>query len=406
MLSLVVAAGVYAWSSTREKVYESTAEIDTIAGSTTGGKTLTQEEVDIITGRNAALVSTTSLQRKAIEQSGLDLSVAIAGERLSTTESSSPGFLSIVATGPTPSEAQALARGAAEALVTRNQEAENEVALVSPASKPTSPVSPQPARDAALAFLAALVVNAELAALLGRVAGRLDMSRIGDQLRETGAPVLAFLTGRSPHDAVEAFRELRASVFLAPEPVRSVAVIEGEPRWGGTLVALGLAQASANAAASVVLVDANLRAPTVAAAMGLPQEPGLADVLRGSPLDSVLRANPAQPEYRVLVAGGGTVDAPGRLGSGSFQKVLAELEQESELVVALSPAVSIGVDAFVIAAQCDAVILVLNARRSTRRSVRAVVDRLARLDVQVLGSVVTRVRLSRDEERRILAGSG
>jgi Mrp family chromosome partitioning ATPase len=399
-VALAIAAGVYAWSRTLPKVYEATATIDVISATADTGEALTEEQVDIATNRFAALASTTTVLEDAIERSGLDIGVGTARSRASASGSADPGFVSVAAEGPSPRAADALAGGLVDALIdaATTEPADDAEPLpgarvVSPAEASSSPVEPQPTRAALLAFLVALVVNAELAALLGFLGGRLPAGRVREEVeRVTDVPVLARIPRRGRDEVVEAFRELRAQVEFARSDVdvRSVAVTSVEPGAGASFVARGLAQISANLKASVVLVDANLRRPSVATELNLPPSPGLGDVLLGAPFDpSLLRqANPLQKRFRVLTAGLAVPDAPGLLGAGALRKVLDQLA-DAEIIVVDAPAVTEVADALVIGAQVDASILVVDARSTRRRVLQDAVRRLTP-HARLLGNVVNR----------------
>jgi Mrp family chromosome partitioning ATPase len=372
------------------KVYEATATIDVISSSTASGQTVTQEEVEILTGRYAALTSTSTLLRAGIEESDLNISLATAQSRVSASAEES-GFVTIRAEGPSESSARALASGMVQSLLAAAQTDDNDLEVVSPARASSTPVAPTPARDALLAFLIALVVNAELAALFGTVSGRFSPDRARDELlRVTERPMLAQIPRRDHDAVVEAFRELRAQVEFARADlhVRSVAVMGVEPGCGSSFIARGLAQVTANLKGSVVLVDANLRRPSVAEEMHLPPVPGLGDVLLGAPFDATLlrQANPLQKRFQVLTAGLAVPDAPGLLGAGALHKILDELT-DAEIVVIDTPSVAEGPDALVIGAQCDASVVVLDARRTRKDALRKA---LARLEphARLLGTVV------------------
>jgi Mrp family chromosome partitioning ATPase len=83
-------------------------------------------------------------------------------------------------------------------------------------------------------------------------------------------------------------------------------------------------------------------------------------------------------------------DAPGVLGSGALRKTLDQLDGADHVVVD-SPPVDESIDAVVIAAQCDAAILVVDARSTSRRSIENAVSRLGQANVDLLGAVVNRV---------------
>lgn len=403
----VLAAGlVFAWSRSQPQVYRAEATIDVISAPTAEGDVLTEEQVDLATQRFAALAGTTTVLEDAVERSGLGISGGTARDRASASESADPGFVSARADGPSPRAARLLAAGLVDALLDASavepapgEEPVSGASVVSPARASSTPVEPKPERDALLAFLVALVVNAELAALLGFLAGRLPAGRVREEVeRVTDVPVLARIPRRGRDEVVEAFRELRAQVEFArgDVDVRSVAVTAVEPGAGASFVARGLAQISANLKSSVVLVDANLRRPSVATELNLPPSPGLGDVLLGAAFDpSMLRqANPLQKRFRVLTAGLAVPDAPGLLGAGALRKLLDQLA-DAEIIVIDAPAVTQVADALVIGAQVDASILVVDARATRRRTLQEAVRRLTP-HARLLGSVVNRD----DPERR------
>src|SRR5207244_3161707 len=103
--------------------------------------------------------------------------------------------------GPTAAAARDLARGSALALVQANEANGNQVKLVSPASLPESPLSPRPKRDALLAFLVALVVNAELAAVLSRLFDRIDTRHHRTTGAQTEPRVITYLPRHKAREA-------------------------------------------------------------------------------------------------------------------------------------------------------------------------------------------------------------
>jgi polysaccharide biosynthesis transport protein len=405
-LSALIAGAVFARSWSKESVYQSTATLDVISSTTTGTQAVTQEEVDILTARYAALSQATPVLEDAINTSGLDITLATARQRVSASVPSNPtGFITVHATGPSPRAARALTEGVVEALQTTGQQEQNAIQVVAGATTPTGPVAPTPERDALLAFLIALVVNAELFALSGYLSGRFTKGHESEEVALlTGLPVLAMIPRQRQEWAAEAFRTLRAGLDLARShpPARTIAVVGAEPGSGASFVAYGLAQASANLKMGVVLVDANLRRPILAAVLHVPEEPGLVEALNTGTVDwdKLPQANPLQRRFRVLPAGKEVDDAPGVLGSGALRKTLDQLDGADHVVVD-SPPVDESIDALVIAAQCDAAILVVDARRTSRRAIETAVARISQANIDLLGAVVNRVEAdSRTEPPR------
>jgi len=401
-LSALIAGVVFLWSYSKANVYASSATLDVLSDVPAGSQPLTQEQVDIVTARYAALAGSSSVLTDAINSSGLDIPVGTARSRVSAAVPTNPtGFITVRATGPTPAAARSLTEGVVDALQTVGLEEQNAIQVVTGASA-GSAVAPTPERDALLAFLIALVVNAELFALFGYFAGRFTRGHESEEVElVTRLPVLALVPRQRAEWAAEAFRTLRAGVDLlrSDPPVRAIAVVAAEPGSGASFVAYGLAQASANLKMGVVLVDANLRRPVLAAELHVPEEPGLVEAMTKGTVDwdALPQANPLQRRFRVLTSGQEVDDAPGALGSGALRKTLDQLDAADQVVVD-APAVDESIDALVIASQCDAAILVVDAEQGRRRAIENAVSRLSEANVELLGVVLNRVEA--DERTR------
>lgn len=395
LASAVVAGAVYFVSAQRTAVWRVDATVDVLNDVVPGEGSVTQEEVDIVTGRFAAVARSTSVLEGAIDDANLDISVSTARDRVSAAPADeSPGFVDISAEGPTAEDATALAEGVLTFLTTTSPLVNDNVRVV---AQPDDPVqtAPTPSRDALFAFVLALVINAEIAALGGTILGRLTPGREQDELeRLAGAPVLALVPRRRKAWVGEAFRGLRASLDLArvDRPMRTVALVGARPDSGASFVAFGLAQASANLKQNVLLVDANLRRPILAETLGLPCAPGLSDAIRGEApgWDELPQANPLQRRFRILPAGSDVADPPGLLSAGALQKILGKLD-EAELVIVDSAPLGESSDPLIIASQCDGVILVVDAARTRSRTITEARKRLDRAGTGLIGTVLNRV---------------
>jgi polysaccharide biosynthesis transport protein len=395
-LSAVIAVAVYVRSETLDAVYESSATLDVISRTAGGDRTITAEEVSIRTSRYAALADSSPVLSEAVDASGLGISVPTARDRVSATvPSDTPGFVTVTASGPSPNDARNLDDGVVDALRSTGARELNPIQVVTGATTPSGSASPNPSRDALLAFLIAVVVNSELFALLGFLRGRFTKGSESDEIaRLTGFPVLALIPLKRGKWTNEAFHTLRARLDLAHSdpPARTVAIVGAEPGSGASFVAFGLARATADLERGVVLVDANLRRPAVAAELGIPEKPGLVEIIEKGTVDwdALPPAGPLEQRFRVVPAGEEVDDPAGVLGSGALRKTLDQLDSADQIVVD-SPAISEGIDALVIASQCDAAILVIDAQAIRRRVVEDVVVRIKQANVQYLGTVINRV---------------
>lgn len=448
--SVAVAALVFGWSATRRPVYSAEVLISVTSGRSLSGESVTEQDAVFLTRNYAELARTVPVLTDAVMRSGLPLTGADAGRRLSARAATDVGFLTLQATGPTPDAATALARGASEALLGAVAEqqaaalrdalepAETEIrkleevlsglpgdavsrralegryeavvqaaterrlaptdqlVLVAPARAEPAPVSPAPRTDAALALLIALVVNAEIAVLIEARRDRFSTVEQDESIGEvTGLPVLARIPSGGGEPVIEAVRALRTSLMFMEtgERMRSVAVVSVGPNAGKTFIALHLATSVASLEIPVVLVDGDLRRPSVHRELGLSLSPGLGDLLGGAAFHAALRRTPGNDHLHIMTAGSEVSDPAGVLGSRSFTDVLSQLDVAG-MVVVDTPACALFADALAIGSHCDATIVVVDPATTKRRSVGRLLRQLRQVGANPIGVVVNRIEQS------------
>ena len=446
LASLAIAALSFAWSYSQPAVYEASALITVTSGRALSGQSVTQQDSLFLSRNYAELARTRPVLADAVRRAKLPISAAEARRRTASRAASDVGFITVSATGPSLDEATRLAQGTADALIAAVADEQersvrtsidpiddeirhvgNELAqlqstagnretlaaryqalvqaaterrlaptdrlvLVSPARGDPLPVSPTPVRTTVLAFLVALVVNAELAVLIeatrDRISGSEDDEGTGEIL---GLPALAHVPPGTGEDTDEAFRTLRTSLMFLETagPLRTVAIVSGSPNAGKTFTSLHLARSVASLELQAVLVDGDLRRPSVHTAAGISVSPGLSDVLRGQPLATAVRPDPRQAHLHILPGGSQVPDPAGLVAGRRFREVLDHLD--AGLVVVDTPACDVFADGFAIASHCDATIVVIDADKTRRRSVRRVIAQLQRVGANPIGIVLNRV---------------
>ena len=209
--------------------------------------------------------------------------------------------------------------------------------IVEAAVPATTPISPKPKRNTAIALILSLLIAAATAPLLDRLDSRIrEPSDLEDLLE---APVLAMIPddafpGHPPGMHVrESFQTLRASLtyFNVDRSLSTLVVASPIQQDGKTTVAVNLALAYALDERDVVLIDGDLRRPQVATRLGKEVEFGLDSVLVGErTLDEVLvdvdagAGTPADPPRR-----GPPPNPAVLLGSQRMRSLLAELSEQS-----------------------------------------------------------------------------
>ena len=278
--------------------------------------------------------------------------------------------------------------------------------VIAPATVPSSPVEPQPRRNAALALSAGLLLGIGLALVVDHLD---DAVRTRDDLaaaaggvpivgvvpvvpRQRGRPgALASADLNSP--AGEAYRSVRTSLQLlsVDRPLRRVLVTSPMGEEGKSTTVANLAVALGRAGERVVVVDGDLRRPTLHRLFGLDNAVGLTSVIVGdAALDAALQHVPGEANLRVLASGPKPPTPPEMLSSARTARLLDDLTAAGWVVLVDSPPLFLVTDAVVLARRVDAVVVVVSAGMSTRRQVHRASEMLAQVNAPVVAALLNR----------------
>jgi capsular exopolysaccharide synthesis family protein len=268
--------------------------------------------------------------------------------------------------------------------------------IVSPASMELSPVAPQPLRTALVSIVLGLLAGIAAAVVLEVLQDRLASADDLDGL-DADIPVLASIPthdtsgkggGRSALIVAEAYRYLRTSLRFRglQVPARSLLITSATAGEGKTTTAVKLASVLAEAGERVVLIDADIRRPSLHKQLGLPNEAGLTTVLQGQvPLGDALRY--ARPNLVVLTAGPPVLGAAEMVGQVAFAKVIAGLAEQCDHLLVDAPPVLPVADSLLAARSVDGVLVVARIGTVGRRPLRATVRRIRSAGHSVVGFV-------------------
>jgi succinoglycan biosynthesis transport protein ExoP len=197
----------------------------------------------------------------------------------------------------------------------------------------------------------------------------------------------------------EAMRDLRTHVLCTPSgrAAKILLVTSTNSEEGKTLVATNLATGMAQVGNSVLLIDLDLRRPSVHRSFDLPVQPGLSELLAGT----VRGRDPIRPtEIRglsVLPAGKPLTNPGDLIGSTAFKQLMQTLSQRFDRIVIDSPPVMAVTDASLIAHEEVGVLFVVSADRTGRRPAQAALDRLEAVGARFVGVVLNRVDLKQTD---------
>ena len=217
----------------------------------------------------------------------------------------------------------------------------------------------------------------------------------GDKQEAAQISRIVALTPRST--AAESVRTLRTALHfgLAGRDVKCIVVTSPSPGDGKSTVACNLAIAMSQADQRVLLVDADLRKPTLHLVFEVPATRGLGSVLTDRrPVEEAIVPG-VLDSLDLLPCGPLPTNPVELLNNGFFAEVLNKLRERYDRIIIDSPPVIPVADARVIAAIGDATILVLRAERSTRRISVAARNELWRVRATRIGVVVNGVPLRR-----------
>lgn len=358
-----------------------------------------------------------------IDELGLNTSPAGLVGSISVTQPNATVLIKITAKAKDPQTAQKLADAWVRALATQVQAIENpngaetagipQVLPIEAAALPTSPISPRTDLNLALGILVGLALALGYALLRDSVdrklrtkedvEGKFGVSVVGsvpaDQILAHDADQLARLavsdagvttTGGA---AAEAFRKLRTNLMYmnVDNPPRVVVVTSAMPGDGKSTVAANLAAAIETSGQEVVLIDGDLRRPSVAASFGLVEGVGLTDVLAGRiPAADALQTASMHPNLRILGAGAIPPNPSELLGSKAMSHLLRTLAVDAFVIVDAPPLLPV-TDAAVLAAHADGAFIVVSAGKTLDNQLEAALDNLAAVDAKALGVILNRI---------------
>jgi capsular exopolysaccharide synthesis family protein len=271
--------------------------------------------------------------------------------------------------------------------------------VVSPATVPGAPSKPRRKLIAGAGGVIALILAIAVALLVER--GRPRVRSSVEIATVTGHDVLGRVPlSRSVRRGVAAaledplvggaIRSLRTVLdHQAREAaVRTLAVTSSVPGEGKSTVAASLAWSIAHLDARVLLIDADLRHPSLARVLSLPPKPGLVEVLRGEvPLARAVTDAAGPAGLFVLPTSG--VAETGDLLARNLHALLREAAGSYDVVVVDTPPLLAGDDSTTIATMCDAVLMVVTSGQQIRRLSDAS-RALAAVQARVLGVLLNR----------------
>ncbi len=284
---------------------------------------------------------------------------------------------------------------------------------INEAAVPILPVAPRKELIVLMAFVASLALGVALS--IGIELMDSGFRSVHQLEQQTGVAALGMVpfqsTGRlrrnqkpwlnvvdKPNSAYsEALRTIRTGIALssADHPQRTVVVTSSVPGEGKTTTALSLAAASAASGARTLIIDCDMRQPSLHKNLSVDNEVGLAEFLSGQrDLEDLVQVEPKTGLYYVL-AGKRPPSPTDLLGSLRMRRLLQQLSDAFDLVVLDSPPVLAVSDALLLVRQTDTTIFVVRWEKTRRDVAMTGVKMVYEAGARLSGIVLSQVDLRR-----------
>lgn len=413
---VVVLAAVAGYTFTRTPQYTASAQLlatysgiaqtDASAGALSSGASYINSQIQTY----PELVKTEAVLQPVIDKLGLSTTVsALAGE-VTASNPKSTMLVEISVTDADAKKASSIANEVAESLkdqITAPLTTNEGVKITSPvnlqvvqtAYVPSSPSSPD-IKANFVAGLAGGIVLGLIAAIVKDLADR-RVRQAADAQAIIDVPVLGTLTASDVYKEkapviiakpaspeAEEIRRLRTNLsFALPENNLSnvIVVTSASQHEGKTITSVNLATAFAETGSSVLLIDADVRSPSVAPQLGIEGNVGLTHLLTGklSAQDAIQRY--WKPNFHVLPAGKQSMNPSIMLNSRAMKSLIAQVAGHYDHVIIDTAPMRVANDAAVFVKEGGELLLVVGLGVAEKKQLRTTVQELKTLEIETAG---------------------
>jgi exopolysaccharide transport family protein len=202
---------------------------------------------------------------------------------------------------------------------------------------------------------------------------------------------------RPKSQMAESYRALRTSLLLTSVggPPKVILVTSALPEEGKTTTSLNSAIVLAQKGTRVLLIDADLRRPSIHKTLGIGPRDGLSNVLTGSAtLENSILPSAVLPNLFLLPAGTPPPNPAELLASAAMKDVLRQLREQYDHIVIDTPPILSVTDAVVMSTGADRVVLVIRSGQTTKQALRRARDLLLQVNARVCGVLLNAVDLN------------
>ena len=287
----------------------------------------------------------------------------------------------------------------------------NNIAVVDPANLPTKPSSPKMWLNLVLSLLAGLVAGIGLALALEQYEDAIsDPAEVPDVL---GLPLIGVIPKVSEEPLTSLYdpKSPISEAYFSVQTLLSLATSHGFPRTlvitssraseGKSMTSLGIAKTLAATGKKSLLIDADMRSPSVHKMLGAKLSPGLSNLITGANTSAqALQKSPIENLW-IMGAGPQPPSAAELLSGNRFEVLLNDLLEQFDHIIVDGPPVMGFADAPLLASQVEGVCFVIEAHSTPKSDARVAISRLRAIDALLFGTIV-----SKFDTKRALNGYG
>ncbi len=188
----------------------------------------------------------------------------------------------------------------------------------------------------------------------------------------------------------EAYKTLRTNLFFCGNDIKTILITSCRENEGKSTVSTELAKSLAENGKRTLLIDADMRKSVMLKKRNIHAAEilGLSEILSGMcDIDDALY-NTQLSNFDVIFSGPFPPNPVELIGSGNLENLLERLKDSYDYIIVDSPPLAQVIDAAVIASCCDAAILVINNRKTSRKMAENVKNQLQKSGCRLLGAVL------------------
>lgn len=204
----------------------------------------------------------------------------------------------------------------------------------------------------------------------------------------------SLIVSKNPKSSIsEVYRLLRTKIpfFSKDQELRTVMVTSSQPGEGKTTTISNLAVTYAQEGKRVLLIDADMRKPSLHRVFSQMNHQGLSTFLRGeSSIQEVVQETSIENLY-LLPSGPVPANPSELIDSSGMRELLHQLKEQYDVILVDTPSVLSVSDSVIVSALCDGVIMVAAAGRVKREHLRKAKEQLDHVNARMLGIVLNQV---------------